>query len=165
VDLRNSEKAFFRLASQYDKIALDLHESGGLKVEQRVVNNVPQLADLEHDATIFLTSAKRALQSIAEVLNEFYGITIGNARFDIGEKQLKALNPVPTDLLVTLDMFTPTIKRLLDLRNFQEHTPKKTIVENFKLTALCCWVLRKTESLSLHNRDGIGTTMKRKLHL
>lgn len=134
-DLRNAEKAFARLSAGHNKIVEDVKAAGGLKPKRGVVNNLPLIPDLEHDATIFLTSAKRALQSVAEVLNQFYGTTISNARFDKGRTQLKALNPPPDKLLNQLDGFTPLIERILNLRNFQEHTPKKTIVENFRLTA------------------------------
>src|SRR5688572_25813443 len=91
-DLRNAEKAFVRLSTGYSKIVEAVQAAGGLKPKRGVVNNLPLIPDLEHDATIFLTGAKRALQSIAEVVNQFYGITISNARFDKGRTQLKALN-------------------------------------------------------------------------
>jgi len=134
-DLRNCEKAFLRLAGEHDIIVQTINKAGGIRVENRVVNDLPQIPNLEQDATTFLASGKRALQSIAEVLNEFYGIVISNARFDKGITQLKKLNPSPTSLLVCLDQFTTLINRVLNLRNFQDHTPKKTIVENFHITA------------------------------
>lgn len=134
-DLRNCEKAFLRLAREYDRISADIRGAGGVRVERRVVNDLPQIPDLEHDATVFLTSAKRALQSIAEVLNEFYGVDIKNARFDKGHTQLKKMQPVPSKLVATLERFAPTIERVLHLRNFQDHTPKKTIVDNFTISA------------------------------
>lgn len=134
-DLRNAEKAFQRIADALNKIAEQIKSAGGLKPKRGVVENLPLIPNLEHDATIFLTSAKRAIQSIAEVLNQFYGITISNARFDKGQAQLKALTPPPSELLKQLDGFSALIDRVLKLRNFQEHTPKKTIVENIRLTA------------------------------
>lgn len=133
-DLRNCEKALVRLAGAHDRIFAEITAAGGLKVVKGVVNNLPLIPNLEHDATIFLTSAKRALQSIAEVLNQFYGITISNARFDKGRTQLRALQPPPNPrLLEMLDHFDADIGRVLALRNFQEHTPKKTLIENFGL--------------------------------
>ena len=69
------------------------------------------------------------------MLNEFYGISINNARFDKGIIQLKKLNLPPTYLLEFLDKCTATVNRILDLRNFQDHTPKKTVVKNFHITA------------------------------
>jgi hypothetical protein len=134
-DLRNCEKAFLRLLRESKDIEQAIKNSGGVKIEKGVVNNLPQIPNLEHDATIFLTSSKRALQSIADVLNEFYGISINNARFDKGIIQLKKLNPSPTYLLEFLDKCTATVNRILDLRNFQDHTPKKTVVKNFHITA------------------------------
>lgn len=134
-DLRNSEKAFLRLTIEHDKIIQVIRQSGGIKVEKGVINDLPQIPNLEHDTTIFLTSSKRALQSVAEVLNEFYGISIRNARFDKGITQLKILNPLPANLLVCLGQFTTLIERVLSLRNFQDHTPKKTVIENFHITA------------------------------
>ena len=134
-DLRNCEKAFLRLKNNSDEIALQIKKAGGVKAEKGVVNNLPQIPNLEHDVTLFLTCSKRALQSIADILNEFYGISINNARFDKGITQLKKLNPVPKYLLDSLNKFSALIKRVLDLRNFQDHTPKKTIVRNFHITA------------------------------
>ncbi len=134
-EVRNCEKAFRSLAIEHDKILKSIKDAGGIRVENRVVNNLPQIADLEHNATLFIISAKRALQSAAEVLNEFYGITISNARFDKGKTQLKALASPPTELLASLESFDGLIERVLNLRNFQEHTPKKTIIETFTITA------------------------------
>ena len=134
-DLRNCEKAFLRLATEHDRIIQVIKQSGGVKVEKGVINNLPQIPNLEHDATIFLTSSKRAFQSIAEVLNEFYGILIRNARFDKGTAQLKNLSPVPTHLLECLGQFTTLIERVLNLRNSQDHTPKETVIVNFHITA------------------------------
>jgi len=105
-----------------------------VKVEKRVVNDLPQVSNLEQDATIFLTCAKRAIQSVGEVLNQFYGTTISNARIDKGLTQLQKLNPGPANQPKVLESFGPLVERILNLRNFQEHTPKKTVVENFKLT-------------------------------
>jgi hypothetical protein len=134
-DLRNCERAFLRLTTEYEQLLQQVQSAGGVRIERRVVNNLPQISNLEHDVTIFLTSAKRALQSIAELLNEFYGTTISNARFDRGKTQLKAAPHPPKEVLDVLEQFTPMIERVLHLRNFQEHTPKKTVVENFTLTA------------------------------
>jgi hypothetical protein len=134
-DLRNCEKAFGRILRANTDIEQAIKTAGGIKVDKGVVNNLPQIPNLEHDATIFLTGCKRALQSIAEVLNEFYGITISNARFDQGINQLKKLNPCPVELLEFLENSATIITRILELRNFQDHTPKKTVVKNFHLTA------------------------------
>jgi hypothetical protein len=134
-DLRNCEKAFGRVLAEHDRIVNQIGETQGLKVEKRVVNDLPQIPNLEHDATIFLTSAKRAIQSIGEVLNQFYGITISNARVDKGRAQLQKLDSPPADQMKVLDEIAPLIERVLNLRNFQDHTPKKTIVDNFTITA------------------------------
>ena len=133
-DLRNCEKAFARISHENNRIEESIRSAGGVKVEKGVVNNLPQIPNLEHDATIFLTSAKRALQSIADFLNAFYGISISNARFDKGISQLEKLNPKPVYLLEFFGRCNAIITRVLDLRNFQEHTPKKTVVKNFHVT-------------------------------
>lgn len=134
-EVRNCEKAFRRLAAHHDKVVQTIREAGGLRVEKRVINNLPQIPNLQEDATLFITSAKRALQHIAEVLNQFYGTTINNARFDIGRKQLRALNPSPQDQIECLEFFAPKIERVLNLRNAQDHIPKETVIEDFHLTA------------------------------
>jgi len=134
-DLRKCEKAFLKVAAAQNAIVEEIQKTGGLKIERRVVNNLPQVAHLEDEATVFLINAKRAVQNIAEVLNDFFGITIKNGNFSIGIKQLRALQPSPDELLKVLDIFEPKIKRIVDMRNSQEHMPKKTFVENFRLTA------------------------------
>jgi len=117
-EIRNCEKSFRRLAVEHDKIVQSVKEAGGIRVEKRVINDLPQIANLNDETTLFLASAKRALQHIAEVLNAFYGITISNARFDKGKTQLKALTPIPQGQLEILDLFAPTVERLLKLRNW-----------------------------------------------
>jgi hypothetical protein len=134
-DLRNSEKALLRLIGEHDKIVKKIKENGGIRVEKGVINDLPQIPNLDHDTTLFLTSSKRALQSVAECLNEFYGLSIRNARFDKGTAQLKKLNPIPNELLECLGQFETVIERVLNLRNFQDHVPKKTVIQNFRITA------------------------------
>jgi hypothetical protein len=133
-DLRNSEKAFHRLATEHDNIVKKIKTDGGIQIQKGVINDLPQISNLDYDATLFLTSCKRALQGVAECLNEFYGITISDARFDIATAQLEKLNPVPKDLLACLGQFKTMIERVLSLRNHQEHTPKKTTVQNFRIS-------------------------------
>lgn len=135
-EIRHCEKAFRRLAAQHDKIQAAIRAAGGLQVEKRVVNGLPGIPNLQEEGTLFITSAKRALQHVAEVLNEFYGTTVNNARFDIGRKQLKALHPLPKEQLECLEFFAATINRILSLRNSQDHTPKETVIEDFHLTAV-----------------------------
>ncbi len=134
-EIRNCEKAFRRLVAQHDKILQTIQTAGGLRVEKRVVNALPQIPNLQEDATLFITSAKRTLQHIAEVLNQFYGTTVNNARFDIGRKQLRALTPVPQEQVDCLEFFAAKIDRVLSLRNAQDHIPKETVIEDFHLTA------------------------------
>lgn len=134
-EIRNCEKSFRRLAAQHDWIVQSIREAGGIHVEKRVVNGLPQISNLQEEGTLFITCAKRALQHIAEVLNEFYGTTINNARFDIGQKQLRGLNPLPKEQVACLEFFAPKIDRVLSLRNSQDHTPKETVIEDFHLTA------------------------------
>jgi hypothetical protein len=133
-DLRNCERTLNRLLIENKSIEQTIKASGGIKVENGVVNNLPLIRNLENEAAIFLTGSKRALQSMAEILNEFYGVSIRNARFDKGRIQLQKLNPVPANLLKLLDDFNDLVNRVLDLRNSQEHTPKKTIIKNFHIT-------------------------------
>lgn len=134
-EIRNCEKSFRRLVAQHDVIAKTIREAGGIRVEKRVVNNLPHIPNLQEEGTLFITSAKRALQHIAEVLNEFYATSVNNARFDVGRKQLRALTPLPKEQVECLEYFAPKIDRVLSLRNSQEHTPKETVIEDFHLTA------------------------------
>jgi hypothetical protein len=80
------------LLNQWEpSVAFPKLRNGYLRAEKGVINNRLLIPDFEHDVTIFLTSGKRALQGIAECLNQFYGLTIFNARFYKGREQLLKL--------------------------------------------------------------------------
>ena len=61
-DLRNCERTLNRLLIENKSIEQTIKASGGIKVENGVVNNLPLIRNLENEAAIFLTGSKRALQ-------------------------------------------------------------------------------------------------------
>jgi hypothetical protein len=108
---------------------------------QRNMIECPSLANLRDEATAFLTSAKRALQSVGEVFNQFYAPDgkkpfVNNANFKFAITRLKSLQPVNQNFLDYLHKVEPIAKRLVDLRNGLEHQNEKdfTEIENFQLT-------------------------------
>ena len=101
----------------------------------------PQISDLSRLATNFLTGAKRAIQAVGEVFNDFYappkGNKVKNGNFGFAVKHLKKLDPSNSGYLEFLKHFEPAVKVLVELRNGQEHPEpgSMTVVENFDLGA------------------------------
>src|SRR5580698_6099019 len=65
----------------------------------------------------------------------FLPANVINARFDQGIAQLKAFDPPATFIVDSLTDRQPNLVRLLQLRNGLDHTPKRTVVQNFHMTA------------------------------
>lgn len=133
------EAAYNRLKVPYDSVVARVTE-GKLTIKRDVVE-CPSLPTLRDDATAFLTSAKRALQSIGEVLNQFYASDgkkpkVGNANFEYAITRLENSPPVNQDFIDYLRKTVPITKRFVDLRNGLEHPTNAdaTVIEDFRLT-------------------------------
>lgn len=132
------EAAYNRLKTRYDAIVADVTEAG-LKMQHNVIE-CPSIPSLRDEAAAFLTSAKRALQLIGEVFNQFYvpdGRTpmVANANFEFAITRLENSVPVNREFIDYLREVVPTAKRFVDLRNGLEHptADKSTVVEDFRL--------------------------------
>jgi hypothetical protein len=101
----------------------------------------PSLPTLRDNATAFLTSAKRALQSIGEVFNQFYAVDgnkprVENANFEFAIVRLEQSPPINIGLVDYLKKTVPALKRFADLRNGLEHPngTDMTQIEDFHPT-------------------------------
>ena len=134
-ETRTCERAFLRLREANNRIVAEINRTKGIRAEGNVINDFPQIPNLDDDVGTFLGCAKSALQHIAEVLNEFYGTTVLNARFDHGINQLEKLPQASPYILESLREHQPDVVRILAFRDGITHTPKRTSVQNFHMTA------------------------------
>ena len=95
----------------------------------------PQIDRLEEYCAAFLNNAKLTIQTVAELINNFYRTTFDGPRFDkVVEWSKKALKHNRT-FIQYLEKNQPGLKFIVDLRNAQEHPKdhRKLIIENFSL--------------------------------
>ena len=131
--------AYSRLKGPYDAAVSRVNERK-LTMKHATLE-CPSLPTLSSDATTFLTSAKRALQCIGEVFNQFY-VTDGkkpmvsNANFEFAISRLETKLPVNQAFLDYLKRTVPVTKRFVDLRNGLEHPGEsdRTVIEDFRPT-------------------------------
>lgn len=133
------EAAYKKLKPTYD-LAVARVEERKLPIQRNMVE-CPSLPNLRDEATAFLTSAKRALQFVGEVFNQFYASDgrkplVKNANFSFAILRLESLQPVNQDFLDYIRKIEPVTKRFAELRNGLEHQSEKdfTTIENFQLT-------------------------------
>jgi hypothetical protein len=133
------DAAYRRLKTPYDA-AVALVVEHKVPIKNRTIES-PSLPTLRDDATAFLTSAKRALQSIGEVFNQFYAPDgkkpkVGNANFEFAIERLEKSVPINQGLVDYLKKTVPVAKRFVDLRNGLEHPNSNdlTVIEDFHPT-------------------------------
>lgn len=133
------EAAYNKLLPAYDAAAVRIKD-GKLNVQRNMVE-CPSIPNLRDEAAAFLTSAKRALQFIGEVFNQFYvpdGKTpmVSNGNFSFAITRLESSTPGNNELLDYLKKVESVTKRFVDLRNGLEHRNEKdfTAIEDFQLT-------------------------------
>jgi hypothetical protein len=133
------ETAYNRLKPQYDA-AVRRIEEGKLAVQANVID-CPSLPTLRDDVATFLTSAKRALQSVGDIFNQFYvpdnkKPLVANANFEFAIARLETSQPPNQQFIDYLKKVVPIVKRFVDLRNGLEHPSgaKATQVQDFRIT-------------------------------
>jgi len=137
-DLLVCETTYSRLKAQYDAIVKQITEKG-LKTQRNVVE-CPSLPNVRDEAAAFLSSAKRALQCVGEIFNQFYvpddkKPSVANANFEFAISRLKSSEPIDQELISYLEGVVPTTKYFVDLRNGLEHPGETdaTVIEDFRL--------------------------------
>jgi len=133
------EGAYKNLKPAYDAAIAQVNDRK-LNVQRNMVE-CPSLPNLRDEATAFLTSAKRALQFVGDVFNQFYAPDgkkplVNNANFNYAITRLENSQPANQALLDYLRKVEPVTKRFVDLRNGLEHQNETvfTVIENFQLT-------------------------------
>lgn len=131
--------AYGRLKPHYDA-AVTLISEGKLPVKRKVVE-CPSLPNLRGEVAVFLTAARRALQSIGEVFNEFYvpdgkKPLVKNANFEFAVVRLESTQPMNQQFIDYLRKVVPSTKHFVELRNSLEHPTDgdSTVIEDFRLT-------------------------------
>jgi hypothetical protein len=129
------EGALKKLLPEYEAIIQKI-EKRELQKDGRALNPFPMIPSLDSNASLFLTSAKRALQRIMDVFSEFYGAEITNPRFEKAIEFLIKQRSDYKDYIGFLNENEPSVRKIVDLRNYQEHPTKnkKTTISNFRLT-------------------------------
>jgi hypothetical protein len=126
------DAAYHRLKSPYDAAAARIVEHK-VPIKNSTIE-CPSLPTLRDDATAFLTSAKRALQSIGEVFNQLYAPDgkkpkVGNANFEFAIERLEQSVPVNQGFVDYFKKTVPVVKRFVDLRNGLEHPNSHDLTE------------------------------------
>ncbi len=122
------EAAYNRLKPQYDAAVQRVNE-GKLQVQGNIID-CPTLPSLRDDVAAFLTSAKRALQSVGDIFNQFYvpdnkKPLVSNANFEFAITRLENTPPPNQQFIDYLRKVLPIVRRFVDLRNGLEH-PRAT---------------------------------------
>lgn len=127
------EKVAKRVATQVDAIIQEIDTSGIPRDSHgHAFNPVPQVSDLDSEATSFLIHAKRAIQSICRLPSLFLQVPPKDSNFDALAKRLS--KSIGADAHVTRFVVAKAsgIRYLIDLRNNQEHPgAKRTVIQNF----------------------------------
>jgi hypothetical protein len=130
------EKASCHVAAAVDMAEAGLKELGIPRDKGgKFVSPVPQVANLESEATNFLIHAKRTVQNICDLVPHFVEVERRDNNFDKLHKRLT--KQVGEDALLTqcVAHYAEAIRYLISLRNFQEHAKetKRTHVDNFRV--------------------------------
>ncbi len=133
------EAAYNRLKAHYDAALARVTEEGP-RIQRNVVE-CPSLPSLRDEASVFLASAKRSLQFVGEIFNQFYvpdgkRPMVANANFEFAIARLKNSQPINQDFRDYLVNIVPFTKHFVELRNGPEHPSDNdlTIIEDFRLT-------------------------------
>lgn len=106
-----------------------------IPVRRGVVDKLPIVDDLDTKVYQLLMSAKQVLRSVVLIFNEFHGTDCKDAHINQVVEEMQAMtesnNVLMQDMVANKDFY----KRVVDLRNAQEHADKKRYlrIDNFML--------------------------------
>ena len=128
-------KTAARVAERVDAIVTEVQASGVKRDSHgRALNPVPQVLDLDSDATAFLIHTKRAIHDICRLPSMFLPILPKDSNFDHLAKTLEQAVGAAAPVTGFVQANAPVARYLIELRNHQEHPGvKRTIVDNFAL--------------------------------
>ncbi len=130
------EKVRLRVTESAESIVKELSMHGVNLEHGRHVKNLPQIPNLEDDASAFLINIKRAIVCICYLASYILPIPKKDNNLEHLKKSVNKLNDNKyAQLIGAIDAFIPGTKHLIELRNFQEHPGDKfTYIENFSIT-------------------------------
>jgi hypothetical protein len=100
----------------------------------RSINPFPHVENLKNKCSSFLVSANRYIRYISELPNMIIGLSDCDSNFEYLSKRLEKEVGINADITQYAKSMVGFTKRIIDLRNYDEHPKKKrTIIENFKL--------------------------------
>jgi hypothetical protein len=97
--------------------------------------DIPHIAELEARCAQFLTQANRTVRAVCELPREFLSLDRTDTNFDhLGQTLAKVVgNAEPLTAFVT--EYAAGIRRIVTLRNFDDHTKRRrTVIRNFEVT-------------------------------
>jgi len=130
------EKVRLRVTESAESIVNDISQNGVNLEHGRHVKDLPQVPNLEDDASSFLINIKRAIVSVCYLASSLLPLPKRDNNLEHLKKSINKLNDNRySQLIEAIDAFIPGTKHLIELRNFQEHPGDKiTYIENFTVT-------------------------------
>jgi len=131
------EKVRLRVSGEIERI-INKMSINGVEVEHgRHIKALPQVPNLDDDASTFLINIKRTIACICHLAPLFLPLPKRDNNLDHLKKSIgKLSNERHSTLLAAIDQFCPGSKHLIELRNYQEHPGElRTHVNNFSITA------------------------------
>ena len=131
------EKVRLRVTESAESIVNNISQNGVNLEHGRHVKNLPQVPNLEDDASSFLINIKRAIVSVCYLASCLLPLPKRDSNLEYLKKSVKRLNDNRySQLINAIDGFIPGTKHLIELRNFQEHPGDRiTYIENFTITS------------------------------
>jgi hypothetical protein len=126
-----------RINADVEKIIAQV-KAAGVKSDNhgRAINPLPQVPNLPVDCQTFLNQANRAVRHISSMPTLFIELPRKDANFDRLAEHLETVVPAESRLLALVKENAPTVRRIVGLRNSDEHSDgPKTVINNVSIAA------------------------------
>jgi len=132
--LLSCEKAFLEFNEKYGECKRKFEE-GKVKRERNILSEFPTIDNLDQIAAVFLSNAKKIIETEAKIVNGFFNTSFNGPRFDVIIKWAEENIPDKTEFITFLKSTNDELWYITDLRNHQEHPQKdrKTHINNFRI--------------------------------
>lgn len=130
------EKVSNKIKLSYDEIIKNINDEGlNVGGNGKYINSLPQIPNLDEEATNFLINIKRAIGKLCFLAEKFLSLDRKDNNIEHLIKNIKKLgNSDFETLLEFLNHYKDGAKHLIELRNYQEHPGEKiTNIDNFKI--------------------------------
>lgn len=135
-DLLVCESIWKNLHEEVANVISEIEVTGIPSERGRVLNPFPHIDGLNEKVASFLVHAKRALTGIGRLPSYYFNIKSRGANFQKLGQQLAQECGEDSELRKFVKNVEEPVKRIVDLRNYQEHPGggETTEINNFKLT-------------------------------